>query len=253
VSDPVLVSVVIPTWNRGPLVEQAVQSVLAQSEPRLEVLVCDDGSTDDTAARIAACTDPRVRWLPGARQGRPAPARNRGIAAATGQWVAFLDSDDTWRPTKLAVQLAHAEAGGAAAVATNAMRIDRAGQATAFFSTMPRRLRLADLLRVNGVICSSLLVRRDVLRITGGFPEAPEFAAFEDYCLWLRVAAVTDIACLAEPLVRYRDVAAESLRGVTPVADRVIRRRSREQLVSWSRSSGRPLPLTVRLRVWLGW
>jgi glycosyltransferase involved in cell wall biosynthesis len=250
VSHAVLVSVVIPTWNRGPLLEQAVSSVLAQSEPRLELFVCDDGSTDDSADRIARFSDPRVRWLPGPRQGRPAAARNRGIAAATGQWVAFLDSDDTWRPDKLAIQLAHGQAMGAAAVATNALRIDRAGQATTFFPTMPRQLRLADLLRVNGVICSSCMVRRDVLQITGGFPEEAAYAAFEDYCLWLKVAAVTDIVCVAEPLVNYRDVSAESLRGDTPVANTVIRRRSRQSLISWSRSSGRRLPLGVRL--WFG-
>lgn len=182
-SEPVLVSVVIPTWNRGPLLEQAVRSVLAQTESRLEVLVCDDGSSDDTAARVARLADPRVRWLPGPRQGRPAPARNRGIAAARGAWVAFLDSDDTWRADKVAVQLARADDLGTAAVASNATRIGRGGSPTDFFKTLPERLRLADLLRVNGVICSSMVVRRAVLDATGGFPEEPEFTAFEDYCL----------------------------------------------------------------------
>jgi len=250
-SDSVIISVVIPTWNRGPLLEQAVESALSQTESRLEILVCDDGSSDDSADRMARLHDERIRWLPGLRQGRPAPARNRGIGAARGMWVAFLDSDDTWRPDKLAMQLAHAESLGVRGVASNAHRIDRAGRATAFFECMPERLRLADLVRVNKLICSSVLVHRDVLQITGGFPEEPEYAAFEDYCLWLRVAALTDIACVDEPLVRYRDVPEESIRGSTPVADTVIRRRALGSLHSWSRTSSRRLPLAIRARAWL--
>src|SRR5262249_7122187 len=99
------VSVIIPTWNRAATVMAAVESALAQTHAPLEVLVCDDGSSDDSAQRVGALPDPRVRWLPGPRGGRPAIPRNRGIAAARGEWLAFLDSDDEWLPDKLERQL----------------------------------------------------------------------------------------------------------------------------------------------------
>ena len=87
------------------------------------MLVCDDGSTDGSAGVVEAFDDPRVRWLPGAASGGPAAPRNRGIAAARGEWVAFLDSDDTWREGKLEAQLRLLESTlRASACTTNAYR-----------------------------------------------------------------------------------------------------------------------------------
>jgi glycosyltransferase involved in cell wall biosynthesis len=86
-------SVVIPTLDRATQVEHAVRSVLAQTDPDFEVIVVDDGSTDDTATRIAAITDPRVRYVAQERAGA-GPARNQGAAVARGRYLTFLDSDD---------------------------------------------------------------------------------------------------------------------------------------------------------------
>ena len=93
---PPSVSVIIPTWNRAHTLPRAIESVLSQSLPILEVLICDDGSTDGTAEAVMAMArqDPRIRWLPGERGGRPAIPRNRGIRESRGEWLAFLDSDD---------------------------------------------------------------------------------------------------------------------------------------------------------------
>src|SRR4051794_13419670 len=99
------VSVIIPTWNRAATLGPAIQSVLNQTYPPREVLVCDDGSTDNSVDVVAQLDDQRIRWLPGGRGGRPAIPRNRGIGAATGEWLAFLDSDDEWLPDKLERQL----------------------------------------------------------------------------------------------------------------------------------------------------
>ena len=98
------ISVVIPTYNRAKLVVRAVASALANVEPGDEVIVIDDDSTDDTAARLASFGD-RIRLLQGKHAGAGA-ARNIGIAAARGDIVAFLDSDDEWMPNKLALQRA---------------------------------------------------------------------------------------------------------------------------------------------------
>ena len=102
------VSVVIPTYNRAHLVARAVASALANVSPGDEVIVVDDGSTDDTAAELAAFGD-RIRAIQGRHAGAGA-ARNTGIASARGDLVAFLDSDDEWMPNKLALQRALFEA-----------------------------------------------------------------------------------------------------------------------------------------------
>jgi glycosyltransferase involved in cell wall biosynthesis len=96
------VSVVIPTFNRAAYIAAAVDSVLAQTRPPDEIIVVDDGSTDDTPERVAAYGD-RVRYLPIVNQG-PALARNVGMAACTGDYIAWLDSDDEYWPFKLALQ-----------------------------------------------------------------------------------------------------------------------------------------------------
>ena len=101
-----LVSVIVPTHNRALRVSRAIDSVLGQTHGEVEALVVDDGSTDDTRDRIAARyrDEPRVRYLY-RPNGGPAAARNTGLEAATGGFVAFLDSDDEWLPWKLEMQL----------------------------------------------------------------------------------------------------------------------------------------------------
>lgn len=110
-----LVSVIIPTYNRRRLLLRAVQSALAQTVTDLEVIVADDGSTDGTEALLSSFADQRVRYLQLPHRGACA-ARNAGIEAACGRYIAFLDSDDTWLPEKLHVQLRQLEDSGADAV-----------------------------------------------------------------------------------------------------------------------------------------
>src|SRR5690242_14976762 len=98
------VSVIIPTYNRARFVGEAVASALAQTLPPLEVIVVDDGSTDDTADVVARLNDPRVVYLRQENAG-PATARNTGVEAARGDLIALLDSDDRWLPRKLELQV----------------------------------------------------------------------------------------------------------------------------------------------------
>ncbi|MFC6974687.1 glycosyltransferase family 2 protein [Halomicroarcula sp. GCM10025709] len=100
------VSVVVPTYNRADTVGRAVESALAQTVTDIEVVVVDDGSTDDTAAVVTGIDDERVRYLAHERNRGRSAARNTGIEAARGEYVAFLDSDDRWLPGKLDRQLA---------------------------------------------------------------------------------------------------------------------------------------------------
>ena len=97
------ISVIIPTYNRRALIGRAVDSALNQTEKDIEVIIADDGSTDGTAELFSMAQDPRVRYLPLRHRGACA-ARNAGLEAARGEYIAFLDSDDVWRPDKLRVQ-----------------------------------------------------------------------------------------------------------------------------------------------------
>lgn len=208
------VSVVIPTYNSGPLVAEAVRSVLAQTRPAHEVIVVDDGSTDDTAQRLAEFGE-RIVYVRQANA-RVAAARNTGLARATGELVAFLDADDAWHPEKLARQVqvleAHPEIGLVGTGTT-----DWPGE---FAAELPagelRRLTFSRLLLSNQITTSSVVVRRSVLERVGSFDT--ELFGPEDYDLWLRCAQVSEVANLQQPLTGYRDTAgsvgkqAESMR-----------------------------------------
>ena len=248
-----LVSVIIPTWNRSEDVTRAVRSVLDQTHRAVEVLVCDDGSEDDTASEMEslALADSRVIFCPGAHSSRPAVPRNRGLALARGEWIAFLDSDDRWLPTKLSAQLSRARQLGRNAVATDAWR-EVPG------STRPvGRLLMAghgdqgvaSLLLRNSIITSSALVHRDVVCAAGSFPEAIHLRAVEDYAFWLRIGTLVRWHVMDEPLVGYTDNPSVSIRQLGP-------RRETERLVhifsdylEWSRGAGVPVPRQLLLRM----
>jgi len=233
------VSVIIATWNRSASLERAVRSALSQSHPPLEVLVCDDGSTDDTEQVVRSFGDSRVIWLPGERAGRPAIPRNRGIGNSRGEWLAFLDDDDVWLPEKLEIQLLEAARQPCRAVCSDAWRVrpSTASGAETLIGGHGRVLTFNAMLAGNPVICSSMMLKREVAAATGGFPERQELAAIEDYALWLRVADVTDIAYLACPLISYTDDPGASIRrnGVTVFRQRQL---VMDSFIAWKRDNG---------------
>lgn len=201
------VSVIIPTHNYARFVGRAVDSALGQTHAPAEVIVVDDGSTDDTPKVLAGYGD-RVRVIRQVRRG-PAVARNAGIRAARGDLVALLDSDDHWRPQKLARQVAALRADPApGAVGCGSVRVDAAGRVVA--EVIPRsppagvdltaQLRGVALRDVwVGGSCSGALIPRRVLDEVGLFDES--LTAAEDWDLWLRVAARYPIRNVPEALV----------------------------------------------------
>jgi glycosyltransferase involved in cell wall biosynthesis len=212
-SDSDAISVVISTYQRPDACERALRSALNQTEPPLEVLVCDNGSTDDTEARMREWErrDERVRYLHVSRNsGTPATTRNLGIEHARGDLIAFLDDDDEWLPGKLAAQRAAFARESADVIATNALRLD----GSIYFPGAPpawRPTRL-DLLRANPIITSSALVRRDHLLSAGGFPTDIRSKGLEDYVTWLDLAGRGGrFLILGEALVRYDDASGDRL------------------------------------------
>ena len=215
------VSVIIPTYNRAYIIEQAIESVLAQTFEDFEVIVADDGSTDDTAARIATIADPRLRYIPLPHAGAPAAARNAGIRHARGDLLAFLDSDDLWKPDKLAREVAfldgHPEAG---AVFSDLEKYDR-GRHTASFARaapafsrhlaaaasldarmLPRRLLYLVLLQEVPIMPSAFAVRRAVVDRHGAFDES--WTTCEDWEFFLRLSRGERFGYIDQPLAVLR-------------------------------------------------
>lgn len=189
------VSVIIPTYNRADLIAQAIDSVLAQAYPKLEIIVADDGSTDNTAAVVAAYGE-RVRYLTLPHRGLPAATRNAGIRASTGDLLAFLDSDDLFLPNKLAVQAAAlVQAPAAGLTYSNGIYFrttssEPVGRVLDGLPT-PSGWVFGTLLVSNFLAPPIVLVRRSALDAVGLFNESPEFFAVEDFDLWLRLASQT--------------------------------------------------------------
>lgn len=189
-------SVVIPAFNAQATIPSAVASVLAQTRSDLEVIVVDDGSTDQTAAGVERLGDPRVRLISQANLGVSA-ARNAGIAAARGRYVAFLDSDDLWLPRYLELAARALESVGRPGFAyTDAYAFDpltgKVGRRGILGRPPPvpppadPNEFLLELLERNFVHVSTAIPRA-VLEAVGGFDAAATPA--EDYGLWLRIAA----------------------------------------------------------------
>jgi len=206
------VSVIIPTWNRADMIEKAIRSAINQTLSPLEVLVCDDGSTDNSEIIVNSINDSRVKWVPGPHRGLPAIPRNRGISESRGEWLAFLDSDDEWLPGKLQKQLQLAHKLNCKALCANAYHfVPEKGIVDNLLSWSKEIISFDDLVKGNQVICSSSLIHRSLLESVTGFPEDPE--VIEDYALWLRVATQTYFAFVNEPLLIYRDDPENSIRG----------------------------------------
>lgn len=248
-------SVIIPTWNRSLQLVEAVKSVLAQTVDSIEILVCDDGSTDDSRERIYGLGDCRVHWLPSKRIGRPGPVRNRGIIAAKGEWIAFLDSDDTWHTEKIEKQLQTVKSNGLGAVSTNAVRL----LPYADHPKMPLldykkdKITFLDIINCNYVVCSSMMIHSAIIERTGGFPAGPEFKAIEDYSLWLKVASLTDIAYISDMLVTYKDDPTMSVRKGTNYKIGYLRKHVFGDYIKWSKKNNIFLGYKNELRLRLLW
>jgi glycosyltransferase involved in cell wall biosynthesis len=197
------VSVVIPTRNRWTLLSaRALRSALGQEDVDVEVVVVDDGSTDETPARLADLRDPRVTALRGGEGGSGvAHARNLGIESAGGEWIAFLDDDDVWSPRKLRTQVDLASRTGAIAVYGGVVVLDVHWRA--MHVARPEVATRDNLLLRNTIPAgsSNVVVRTDALREVGGLDERLTYVA--DWDLWLRLAAVGAIAVSPELLVGY--------------------------------------------------
>ena len=198
--DPPKISTIITAYNCAETIVQAIESVLGQSMQPEQVIVVDDGSSDESLSKILSFGD-QIIVISGTNQG-PSAARNRGIERASNQWVALLDGDDAWHKDKLALQLsAAADHPEAIVIATEWARSTDDLEATEHATLS--MLFASDIAVLNRFQTSTVLVRRDALVTCGGFD--PDLDSAEDWDLWLRLSQSGPSALIRSPLVFYRD------------------------------------------------
>jgi glycosyltransferase involved in cell wall biosynthesis len=204
-----LVSVVIPTYNRWPMIGEAVQSVLAQTFDRFELIIVDDGSTDSTVPSLSQC-DSRLKIITQPRAG-VAAARNAGVAMSRGKYIAFLDSDDLWSPAKLAVQTNFMERDSGMGICQteetwirNGIRVN---------PKLKHRKPSGDIFRRSLELClvspSAVMMTKELFDWAGRFDES--LPVCEDYDLWLRIAVCHPVYLIDRPLVIKRGGHADQL------------------------------------------
>lgn len=198
-----LVSVITPCHDSGRWLDEAIQSVRRQTFTDWELLIIDDGSRDNSAAiaREHSVRDHRVRVERLASPSGGASARNRGLDLARGRYVAFLDADDQWRPTKLAQQLALMQSAGACFTYTAYEKASEDGRLSGRVYRPPPSVTYAALLRACVIGCSTVMLDRNVL----GPRRFPELRRSHDFALWLDILRDGHEAlAVPEPLTVYR-------------------------------------------------
>jgi len=204
-----LVSVVTPTYNRADRIHRAIESVLAQTHEDWEHLIVDDASTDETRSVVESYDDDRIRYFRHETNRRQAAARNTAIETAEGKYVAFLDSDDEWRPTKLEKQVAWIENRNEewVGVYTDGATLRSSRVKAAFASLFPYEIRkegseelIRDILTMQGNISagSSLLARTSTVRAIDGFDES--LPRHEDLDFTLRLLEAGKLGYVDEEL-----------------------------------------------------
>ena len=197
------ISAIVPTYNNANFIEDAINSILVQSHSVDEIIIVDDGSTDNTAAVIDAITKKtthKIIYIQQDNQG-PSSARNRGIEAASGDWLAFLDADDLWTPEKITLQLSEIDRLGKLIVKSVLAK----HQLLKKFQTLagkPVPMALNALLKKNFIPTGTVLAERAIVIAAGGFNTNIHFG--EDLELWAKIAGDHPITCLPNVMMQRR-------------------------------------------------
>ena len=194
------VSVIIATYNRPKMLKRAISSALDQGDHILEILICEDGETDECKSIVYGFGNERIRYLPGCFSGRPAIPRNRGIKAAKGEWIAFLDDDDQWSAHKTDIQLKTAYR----------YKLDFLSTNTELCPKGSRLLHFQDFIKSNNICLSSVLIKKSLL--VTGFCEWKSLRALEDYHLWLQMSLKSPCIDVGSNLTYYSHQTEDSIR-----------------------------------------
>ncbi len=215
-----LVSVIMPTYNHAQFIGDAIKSVLDQTYENLELIIINNYSEDNTENIIVSFSDSRIRYKKFRNNGIIAASRNVGIRESRGKYIAFLDSDDMWKPTKTEKQIELLENDDNIFLVYSKYIVIKNG---IILRTLPKRKKLRSgnvfipLFLSNNFIGNSTVMLRNTLNEDNFFFDTDiKLRAIEDYDLWLKIAKNKQIAYIDEPLVVYREHGSNTSIGIKP-------------------------------------
>ncbi len=228
------VSVLLPVYNGAPYIREALDSVLAQDHPSFEVIVINDGSTDDTAAILAGYTDPRLRIIHQENAGL-AVTLHRGVELARGKYVARQDADDISRPGRLSLQHQFFVERPDFGLVGTWSRIMVDGVVTDRRHTHPTTNGELQMWQVfdNFFVHTAVMFRKDVALQAGNYPLEPEHYPPEDFYLWSKIARISRIGNIDKELVIYREVPGSISRAKADLIDTRVRTMAVANLKFW--------------------
>jgi glycosyltransferase involved in cell wall biosynthesis len=207
-----MLTIIVPTYNRLPYLKNAINSVFHQVYRRFQLIVVDDGSTDGTEDYVHSLNNQEnLRYLRIPHCGMPGKVRNAGVRLTTGEYLAFLDSDDRWKPEKLARQITYFEEHPEIQICHSREVWQRGEKIVSQAGQKHKRSGkiFVDALKKCIIGPSTVMMRRELFEEFGGFREDLEIA--EDYELWLRITARYPVGYIDEPLVIKRGGHADQL------------------------------------------
>ena len=204
----ILISIVLPTYNHAKFLKKAIQSVINQSYLHWELIIIDNNSKDGTLEIVNSYLDPRIRYIKIRNNGIIAASRNAGICASSGSWIAFIDSDDWWTPSKLSKSIEHINSKKYDLIYHYLFLVSKPNQNS--FKKLAKSRNLNSpifedlLLNGNGILNSSVVVKKDLLQEVGLISCDTEKITWEDYDCWLRISNKTNrFYYINEPLGYY--------------------------------------------------
>ena len=192
-ADSPLVSVVIPSYNHGEFLAEAISSVANQSYPNWEILIVDNNSTDSTDDVLSKFADPRINVIKVVNNGSIAFSRNMGVSSSKGEWIAFLDADDCWDSDKLLICSKYFKP-EVTMIHHKMERFETAKFKQSGHSSQSVRIKKTQFVKLlvqgNSITNSSVVIRHSDLLKIGKFDESSEMIAVEDYNMWLRITRI---------------------------------------------------------------
>lgn len=200
-----MISVIMPAYNAERYIEMSIQSVFSQTFQDWELIIVDDCSTDCTPHIVKTLlhSNKSIQYYKNSSNLGAAESRNHGVAMASGDWIAFLDSDDCWHPDKLKLQLEFAMQNHADFVFTGSAFMDEKGTLLDYYLPAPSMVNYRSLLKQNVISCSSVLIRRGLVQ---QYPMKGDDKIHEDFAVWLQILRDKKITAygINLPLLIYR-------------------------------------------------
>ena len=196
-----LVSIIMPSYNTAVFIGQSIESVQSQTYQNWELIIVDDCSNDNTDEAVNPyLSDIRIKYYKNKKNSGAAVSRNRALREARGKWIAFLDSDDLWLPTKLEKQISFMEKNGYHFSYTNYSEIDIEGKESGVTVTGPKRITKIGFYNYCWPGCLTVIYDSDVV----GLIQIADIKKNNDYAMWLKVCKKVDCYLLDEKLALYR-------------------------------------------------